>query len=209
MSDPQRPRQPAVDEFCRAQFARFGLDEFFATWKERKIQYYDKQFRECFTALFATFGCSLREQEHCFALLSLAIRTTKADVELHPLLLSCLIVLKVKNHKLYLDFVASKANYQDVVNLIASTSIGKEFLDDGYGMQLEIELALCRRGSPGTNELRRHLTELAQNASDLSQKKRAEELAFFLSQFNRNFWSVCGKLDEFVQKIDLVSRFVQ
>jgi hypothetical protein len=89
---------PEKGLFVKALFKKFGFNSYFS---KKESQYEGLQALKMFSEFFEIYNLTLREQEHCCSLLSLAIRTTTNDHLLHPLFLCYLIVLKVKEPDLY------------------------------------------------------------------------------------------------------------
>ena len=199
---------PEASAFCHAQFTRFGLKELFEKRTGDLARNDQKNLTEAFTAFFRGFGLTLREQEHCFTLLSLALRTTKENNQIFPFLLSILIVMKIKNHQLYLDFVAGRVSHEEVLKYIRTTESGKKFLQDNYGLALEIQLAVCQSQNRSVDELIPIYGATATN-NDIEQPER--DRAARIVELMKGYWhglhSAQGSLAYLVQKIDLVSRF--
>jgi hypothetical protein len=200
---------PEPGSFCRAQFVRFGLEEIFKKRTGDAIRYDQRNLSEAFKAFFTGFDLALREQEHCFAMLSLAPRTTKENYQIFPFLLSILIVLEIKNHQLYSDFVVGRVNYEKIINYIHSTPSGKNFLQDNYGLALEIQLAACQAQDKRLGDLVPIYERRAKdNDIEQSERDRAAEIVEMIKQSHYySFRGVEGCLGYLVQKIDLVSRF--
>lgn len=197
---------PEKGAFCRAQFARYGLRQFFDNRQGTEMQYDYGQFEQMFTELFSALDFSLREQEHCFTLLSMAIRTTPENYLLYPLLLGTLIVLKIKNPQLYGDFVSGRRNSQAVLDYLGSTPGGRDLLSQNYGIILEAHLLTCRPGSFNEQELsQRYQTRTNDASLAESERERAKRMVQILQSMS--FQNTYGVLDYLAGKIDLVSKF--
>lgn len=196
---------PKKGAFCPAQFSRFGLHEFFEKRKGGELRYEYKQIEGLFTELFAALGCTLREQEHSFTLLSLAIRTTPENYHLYPLPLGALIILKIKNPNLYRDFVVGRCNHKDVLEYIGSTPQGKKLLESNYGQALEAYLVAGRSGPEDHNHIPNYQQIVDSSTASKIDKERAQRIIELLksSEF-RHFPGIDNYL---VGKIDMVSQF--
>ena len=196
---------PERGAFSRAQFLRFGLHDFFKKRQVGDTQYDYRRFEELFTELFSALGLTLREQEHSFSLLSLAIRTTPDNYLLFPLLLGTLIILKVKNPDLYKDFITERLNHQDVLRYIGSTPQGVEILRSSYGAVLEAHLLSSRSKRHMASDLVLPYQEVVDNPTSAEpEKERAKRIISILQSFDSR--EAYGILDYLVGKIDMVSQ---
>jgi len=190
---------PEKGAFCKAQFIRFGLADYFKTRTGHEAQYERGQFEELFSELFEALSFSLREQERTFTVLSLAIRFTSDKSRLHPLLLGTLILLKIKNHTLYRGFVSGDKSAQDVLGYIESSHKGAEFLKSNYGTALEAYLVGCRSNRFDHGEIALPYKNVAESPeSSATDKARANQIMRILN-------TVDNILDSLVIKIDLAS----
>lgn len=197
---------PEKGVFSRAQFSRFGLHDFFEKRTARDSQYEYRQLEELFAELFAAVGCTLREQEHSFALLSLAIRTTPENYKIYPLLLGMLIILKIKNPNLYRDFIIGRLNHDDVLSYISSTPQGKKMLEGNYGTALEAYLLTCRsRHFEARDQILRYEKIATSSTENEAAQARAKRMISLLQSFDAR--DSYGILNYLVGKIDMVSRF--
>jgi hypothetical protein len=150
-------------------------------------------------------GCSLREQERSFALLSMAIRTTPSNHPIHPILLGALIILKIKNHELYKDFVQGKAIYSDVVNFIGTTPTGKAFLNEHHGSVLEAYLACSASRRHEASDISQKYSTVFMNSTDDIEKARAQKVLNIINTLISD--DRYGMLGYLVGKIDLAGNF--
>lgn len=196
--------RPKKGAFSKTQFSRLGLVDLLKKRTTLDSQYDLDNLSHTFTELFEVLGCSLREQERSFALLSLAIRTTPDNYHIYPVLLGALIILKINNHELYQEFINGKKSYEDVLNFIGATSAGKAFLCGHHGTVLEAYLSCCTPRRPEFKEVVEPYRKLL-NSSDQLEKVRTEKILKILEQLNQN--ESFGVLKDLVNKIDLVSNF--
>jgi hypothetical protein len=194
--------------FCHAQFQRFGLEEFFEK-RVPELRHDRKNVTDAFISFFSGFNLSLREQEHCFASLSLAVRTTEENRTIYPFLLALLIILKIKQPGLYADFVAQRVAHEEILKTINSTSSGREFMQDNYGLALEIQLAACQSRDRDLDDLAKIYGAKANDKSiGEPERKRAANIVEIIQKYSwQSFRGVEGCLNYLVQKIDLVSHF--
>jgi hypothetical protein len=196
---------PKKGAFCKAQFSRFGLIDLLKKRTTRESQYEFDNLDNTFSELFEILGCSLREQERSFALLSMAIRTTPANYPIHPILLGALIILKIKNHELYKDFVLGKAVYGDVLNFIGTTPAGRAFLNDRHGNVLEAYLACSASRRHEASDISQKYSTVFMNSTNEIEKARAQKVLTIINNFISD--DRYGTLGYLVGKIDLASNF--
>lgn len=197
---------PKKGKYFKALFNRFGFESYFSAKTGNYSRYEGNQTITTFSELFNIFNLSLREQEHCCSLLSLAIKTTPTDHRLYPIFLSYLIVLKVKEPSTYKSFIASELTEDDLLQQLANKPGGDEFLSTNYGPVLEAHIASCRSH-------RRHHPEAdakyAAIANDEKQdpllRERADRILKILGEFDWN--GGIGILDQSVGKLEIASRF--
>lgn len=199
---------PEEGAFCRSQFVRFGLKEFFDSRRGRESQHDFDQFEELFTELSVSFDLTLREQEHCFALLSMAIRVTTENQLLFPPLLATLILLKVKNSELYRHFVSGRCKLDEVLTYLSSTLRGKALMSSRQGARIEAYLVAF--GNPGVDQttlIAPYQKILQDTSTGASERDRVEGIFRFLTSPERRRGD---KVLQYVAgKIDLVARFVK
>lgn len=196
---------PKKGAFSKAQFARFEVVDLLKKRTARESQYELDNLDAIFSELFEILGCSLREQERSFALLSMAIRTTPENYPIHPILLGALIILKIKNHELYKDFVQGKAAYSDVLNFIGDTSAGKAFLNNHHGSVLEAFLACSASRRHEAGDIPQKYSTVVMNSTDEIEKARAQKVLNIVNQLiSDDRYGILGYL---VGKIDLVGNF--
>ena len=116
--------------------------------------------------------------------------------------------MKIKNNQLYSEFVSGKVNYRKVIDYIGSTLPGKKFLDDNYGMALEIQLAACPQGTR-TDQIIQSYGDIAKDtALDSATRERASKIHEMLKNYSHTwFRGIDACLKYVLQKIDLVSQF--
>lgn len=196
---------PSAEAFLSAQFSRFGLDKFFEARMHRSETRYDKDRLETmFKHLFSALGFSFRERERTFSLLSLAIRATPQNHSLHPLMLGCLIILKIKNSRLYNDFIAGRVTADTVIRYFSEHSEGIEFTQSNYGYVLETELMGSQTPRHDQNDL---YSKFLQQSRDESLTPDARHRAKIISDTAREkmFSGHYSNIRSVASKIDLVA----
>lgn len=196
---------PKKGAFSKAQFLQFGLVELLKKRTVRESQYELDNLDNTLSELFEILSCSLREQERCFALLSMAIRTTPANYLIHPILLGALIILKIKQHELYKEFVQGKASYNDILDFLGATPAGKDFLNGHHGSVLEAYLACSAASYRDASEISQKYATLIQNSTNEFETARTKKVAQVLNHLISE--DRYGMLEYLVGKIDLANNF--
>lgn len=193
---------PGTEDFLNAQFSRFGLDEFFAARMQHNETRYDKdRLESMFKHLFSALDFSFRERERAFSLLSLAIRATPQNHYLHPLMLGCLIILKIKNSELYKGFIAGRSTADAVMNYFSKQPEGSEFSQSNYGYVLEAELIGAQTPLHEQDDLYSKFLQQSQDESLTPDARHRAEIISHVARekrFNRlysNVRSVASKID--------------
>jgi len=119
---------PEKGRYVKALFERFGFREYFSKKTGRESLYEQEQALSMFEELFDLFQLTLREQEHCCSLLSLAIRTTPHDYKLFPLFLCFLIVLKVKQPEYYKSLLSEEIQPKELLEILRNIPGGQDLL---------------------------------------------------------------------------------
>ncbi|MGY0505411.1 KAP family P-loop NTPase fold protein [Luteimonas sp. e5] len=196
---------PTSGEFLQAQFTRFGLDQFFADRMQHQETRYDKdRLESMFRYLFVALGFSFRERERAFSLLSLAIRATAQNQYLHPLMLGCLILLKIKNSALYRNFVSGRATATEIVEYFSSEAEGRKFMQSNYGYVLEAELIGALTPRHEQADLYRRFTREAEDETLTGDARQRAEIIAHVAQEKR-FSQLYSNIKSVASKIDLVA----
>lgn len=126
---------PSAEQFVQAQIVRFGLEEFFDRRTHQELRYDKDQVVATFVAMFNTTDCSLRDQEKCFTLLAISMRSIGENTYLHPLLLCPLIVIRIKRRPIYEQFIGGEIGADDLIKNLSTKAAGRSFFasDRGYG----------------------------------------------------------------------------
>jgi hypothetical protein len=170
---------PEIEQFVKAQFARFGLERLSASGsKTRRSDEDERNLIVVLTKLFVLFGFHLRTQEQCFSQLAVVIQTTPATAHLSPFLLVPLLCLRLANHTLYEDYCTGRAFSGDVVRFIGGLKGGQQFLDTRLGALIEAYLIYGMIDPEQRDGEIEHVQQLAQSEKgDRTAIKRAQQVA--------------------------------
>lgn len=196
---------PDTEKFCRSQFSRYGFSEFFANRNSGLLREDRSNFERLFIGLFRALNCSLRDQEHCFSLLSLAIRTTRQNQLLYPSLLATLIVLKIKNSVLFGEFITGQRNVAAVMEYFGQTESGRLFLKQREAFVINAYLVLATTELHLIRDVGEQYARLAASSGDSVEQDRATVISQMLNQKAYDWNSKV--LNYLVGKIELVSSF--
>lgn len=134
---------PQKGDFVEVLFKRFGFNKHFAK-KQPQSRNEESQALQLFTDLFLLYHLTLREQEHCCAMLNAAIRITPDNVRLFPIPLCFLIVIKTKEPDLYKNFISGKISHFELIDNLNKRDSAKILKNRNSIFMLEIYLATCR-----------------------------------------------------------------
>lgn len=126
-----------------------------------------------FTGLFDATASTLRDQERCFALLVLAVRATRSNQYLHPLLLCPLIILRVKNPALYAKLSTGRAKAGEITAYFSESEEGRAFFNKrGYGNAIEALLIRVLKDE----EVAEHYKRVAESETSGPERERARRI---------------------------------
>lgn len=197
--------------FCKAQFEKFQLVEAFKQRTAGDNRYDFANFVEFLPALISAVGGSLREQERCFSLLSIALRTTPKDHILWPHLLSTLIVIKVSDpqrFKWIADHSTSDvdAAAKKVLDFLQGNPSLMRVYSDHFGAVVESQLLTCNNRHDRDEVMAQYL--VVANNKALERQKEQERAAKILEMYQHRSFRFDGvSLTYFIGRIDLVSNF--
>lgn len=194
-----------VEQFTNAQFERFGLNEVFKGRKDQLGHDEREEISSIFVELFKVMGCSARDQERCFSLISLVLFTANRRYHMHVGALAPLIVLRVKEPELYRGFVGGSVPPKDVLAKMCSTELGRRFLDTSPGVGVELSL----RALAFQNRQNAFLEQIQDEMKAIPQHSpRAQSIAEVLSWIDHGYLSnMFGNLSGIDTQINLVENF--
>jgi hypothetical protein len=157
-------RLPAakVEQFVKAQFARFELEEAMSARKEGPTQD-RKNLVRILTELFTIFGFHLRTQEHCFTQLALVLHTTPPTSFVYAFLLVPLLCLRAANRNLYDEYCSGRAKPADVVGFIRQLRGGDDFMNSRMGNIVEAYLIFGMRDRRAMEEENARIQQVAKD----------------------------------------------
>ena len=82
-----------------------------------------------FVSLAELFNLSLRDIEHCFKHLSIVLKIREPG-KLHVVLLSFLLVLRIKNSGIYKDIVTKNIKLEGILEYLEKQNRGNYFVKD-------------------------------------------------------------------------------
>jgi len=198
---------PEKGKFAQVLFQKFNFNNYFSSKKEENVRNEKEQALEIFTDLFNIYKMSLREQEHCCSLFSLAIRTTPISDPLHPIFLCFLIALKVKDTDLYKRFTSEDIEPITLIEIVKDMDGLNNLFDNRYGVLLETYIigckASCRYGPEEVTHI--YHKQLKENTTSESVKARAGQILNLLEMFDSK--GGLGVLGYLINKIEIASRF--
>src|SRR5690606_25936157 len=183
----------------------FGLEAIFSARMQHNETRYDKdRLESMFKHFFSALDFSFRQRERAFSLLRLAIRATPQNHYLHPLMLGCLIVLKIKNSELYNGFIAGRSTADAVMKYFSKQPEGREFAQSNYGYVLEAELIGAQTPIHEQDDL---YSKFLQQSQDESLTPEARNRAHIISHVMRDkrFNRLYSNVRSVASKIDLVA----
>jgi hypothetical protein len=195
-------------KFVEFQLRRFGIADFLSGRSQSEFGYDISQIEASFYNLFQSTSCTLRDQEKCFGLLSLAMRSTPDNGYLHPLLLCSLIILRLKDVELYHRYVGNRCPASDAIEFFKKSQAGRQFFasDRGYSSVIEAYFIAAResRHSDGDFKLPYQSIVDDENSGEIVRSRARRVLDLLDSyEFRRSF----GVLASVAKKLDLVSPF--
>lgn len=197
---------PEKGRYVKTLFERFGFREYFSKKTGRETQYEQGQALGMFEELFDLYRLTLREQEHCCSLLSLAIRTTPHNYKLFPLFLCFLIVLKVKDPESYKSLLNEEIQPKECLEKIKNKPGGESLLKGNYGSTLEAYIVTSKSYQHGHDEITAEYNRVAKSESaDEGKRSRASQIVAIINDFDWN--GGIGVLGYLVKKIEVASRF--
>lgn len=178
---------PSIDtkSFTTNLISKFSFDEYFAN-KKGELAYDFENFKDVFNELAFIYNLTLRQMEHCFTRIALALNPTPANHYLHPIPLTILTVLNIAQNSLYKDFVFGKGTATDVIDNLISNSSGEGFKSSHLGKLIEsciIALKIDFQRETN-NEVDFYKTE-AGNSSNPKLQSRAREMLEYIQSFRK------------------------
>ena len=198
--------EASSETFCKHLIMRYGLEEFFSNLSNRDEF---SEFSNFFPRFCGLIGLSLRDIDYCLRTMVFIGKNLEQRHLMYPYLLSALIPLRLKNHKLYRRFVQGEPIGAEVMTCIEQWLRDKKLSEElsRYLNWMEIYLYATYNPSPTQfenewyieNESFRQLKLLSQSKpltspealserTRNSNKKRADQLCSLAEPIQRGFF---------------------
>ena len=188
------------DKYLDSLFKRFDINL-------EELVRRDEAFncQEILTDLFKMYELTLREQNLCVSCLAFAIKQVNENKYLYSIILSFLIVLKIKEPELYLNFIKDKANVDDLIENFRHHD--KENLVDNENIyyRLELMLAVCK--SSNLDAVKERYQTKFKDETDVILKDRWGFILRGMNIGNVEFRQNNVSLPKILQKIELFYNF--
>jgi len=195
---------PHTKAYTRELIKRFDLKDFFEARKKHSSLAYDfDHFVEAFTLLAATFDISLRDRERCLTRLAVALTQTSEDHYLDPIVLSLLIVLRLKNYELYRDLMAGVTAPRELMETLRTLPNSRAFFESRVAKVLEAYLIVGDVISERSQELLDNLSE--QSKLENNEGQRARTL-LEMTRAIGGTWGRSFSIKDVANKVDLAGR---
>ena len=203
---------PKNGAFTETLFKRFSINMLL---KDKEME--DDNVEECLSDLFNMFGLTLRQQENCCAILSLAIRVSKPKDDLLLVFLSFLIVVKIRFPELYVRWLEEKLK-PDLLIKETDSEIKPHFISNHFWHQIEAYAeALSCTDDEGLSICENHADEDLHRNLDLNNFQFESEYEYekvklqvrlkAIDRVSTRRFNNEDVLGFMLSKIDLVSRF--
>ncbi len=123
------------EKFCRHLIEQYDLEDFFSKLSENVNNSVHKEEFKSINNYFPLFcsrlNLSLRDIDHCIRSIVFVGKTIQYKQDLHPFIISALIVLRIKERSLYKKFIQKKCFSSEVVDYFdEQLSLGESESDD-------------------------------------------------------------------------------
>lgn len=180
---------PHTKSYTRELIKRFEFKAFFdARSNDSTLRYDHDNFVESFTLLAGMFELSLRARERCLTRLGVALKQTSSDQYLDPIVLSLLLVLRIKKPDLYAGLLSGLIAPRDLIETLRQMPTAREFSESRMSVVLEAYLIAGdiqrERGERVLSELK----TLANAESDTVERSHARNVVQ-MQQHVRGGWA--------------------
>jgi hypothetical protein len=197
---------PHTKVYTKELIKRFDLEIFFdARGKHSSLAYDYDYFVEAFTLLAASFDLSLRVRERCLTRLAVVLMQTPDDHYLDPIVLSLLIVLRLKRHDLYEGLISGETAPQDLIEKLRTMPFSRDFFESRFAKVLEAYLIVGDVISERSQKLLEQAGELSKLGRDSEQGRRAITL-LEMSRTVGGDWGRSFSIKYVANKVDLSAR---
>lgn len=194
--------EPGLEEFCKAQFDRFGLVEVFERRQQNGSQRDRADIQALLPKVLRGLGASLRDQERAFSLIALSLRSTPDNYYLFPELLTVMVAIKVLDPVLYKRFVSGDAPPEEVLDRVAPRGRSSIFdLHERSYLEAVLQASVCKAHE--RESLFKGYEDNANSAAEVSGREAAQHTLRVLGAFDfRHHFGCLAKIE---RRIDLVS----
>lgn len=185
---------PKVDtaNYCQYLMRKLEISDFFFELGRKDIfgrrRNEAEEYYSFFTHLWSYLGFSLRDMDYCIRTISLVGNSTTQGSTTFPWILGLLIALKLKNPRLYRQFIEGKDFSSKLLDFIDEEMSGRDLVATNMSQGLDrIEGYLYRAEANST----RHTEEGASAIEQLKLLQKGEELTHpeYLSNKTKRFGS--------------------
>ncbi len=197
--------KPNLQPFVESLFERFNLNTYFPK-NSTNARDYKTTLITMFVSLAELFNLSLRDIEHCFTLLSIVLKVREID-KLHVVLLSFLIVLRIKKSLMYKDIVTKNIKLEEVMESLEAEGKGDYFVKDASclpGVVVEAYLALYLYDKDKYKRPREKYNNIMNNQKSSNfDKERAKAVFDQIIEFQRFLrYDLLGSLSKSIEILD-------
>ncbi len=126
----------SLNKYAEFLYEKYDLDQF---REKQNDENWKEKFIEIFWSLSDIFRLSLREQIECMQIIKIVLKNSEEKIHTAPYLVF-LILLKTANSKLYKDFNNRISDSKDVLEYIAATPNGRNFVKEKSGLYIRTYL---------------------------------------------------------------------
>lgn len=192
--------RPDSTLFTRALLSRFELDPVFAKRTSHELEYDREHFVEFFTEIANLFDLSLRARERCMTCFVIVMEQTPNNNYLDPIILSFLLVLRIKDFSLFRSIVQEQTSPEDAVAYMRQQSGGEQFVRSEPGLILEANLIAADPNRERKAARLKAIDEMAKDTASVSSEHlHAREMQRYLTWVRRggpnNLKALASKID--------------
>lgn len=189
--------------YTKELIKRFEFKAFFDARKQNSTLAYDHDnFVEAFTLLAGMFDLPMRARERCLTRLAVAITQTPTNHYLDPIVLSLLLVLRIKEPDLYAGLIGGTIAPRDFMETLRRRPAARELMASRVSTVLEAYLIAGDVVRERGEQVLKELQELAKNEPDTANGFRARELIDMQRSVNGS-WGRSFSTKYVANKVDL------
>jgi hypothetical protein len=192
--------------YTRELIKRFEFKDFFEARKQNSTLAYDHDnFVDAFTLLAGMFDLPLRARERCLTRLAVAITQTPKDHYLDPIVLSLLLVLRIKEPDLYAGLIGGAIAPRDLMETLRLRPAARELMASNVSTVLEAYLIAGDVVRERREQVIKNLQELAKVEPDTAAGLRATELLDMQRRVGGN-WRPNFSIKHVAGKVELAAK---